>query len=1057
MKKLSFLSLLILVLLSLNLVAADKAAVFPIGAKKRDSWTVAKKIDKAIDRSMRDINGVNAVSYRSLFSKNLRRSLAKCRADLGCQKNISKKIARKVDFLLFSKIKLTGSNSVVFYGYLFDRKYNKLEQTKLMFDEFASIDEMSRKIISEWNSFFKKHASLSEKLDNIVGEEDRWEDDEYEDRDSKKDSYSDRGTSADSLIMDGFSAYAQGDLRKALKTFKKAASRDVVAKKLYKTTDEISKYYARAESSVKSRQYAEALPAIARAEKLDESIRDLGVKYGSFQKDTVERLSYLEPSSKDDRIVNQIHQKYSKKTESSRKNKVTELAAINKWLNDNILSREKKLKQFDAESAEQQKLEKKKYAELVKKIKELKYSWEKSDSLLEQKIVALENKLTLYEQKEKGIVKGAADKNEKKRVDELKQVDVKYKALIKKMTEEKSVFYKKQTTQLDSEGAKVEKSVADLDDKKKKNLEEIKVIDEKLKVEEEKFNKAENSNMSGNEAVKMKNEDEDRKFKVQVEKEYQTKFDELNKKLQEYDRKEVEEKKKIGKFDEEIEQYLVKNVEIMTTFQDNVNKERDKLEAEHKEKKASASTEAEKKFNEELEKLKKEKTDIEAKIAEKETKALTKSLKQIEKKIADHEANKDQFIAMFVEKIDMEYEAKFMPLDMKLAKRNDELQKDNKVFRKKKLLEKKSAEKNYKNFQNRKELFKKSIDNQIKIAQQERDNKLEKRQKDRERLSTTWDGKKSTRRKQLDRKLAIDLKKKERLVKDNENIELKISDINNKWANRNQDIKVKQQELSEKFQTNWKERNEKLKADYKKAKEEVEEKYAQMALDKKNAQKDLKVTWEKDIQSLNEEKERRKEERKGLLKAEKDGWSNSQVQWKSEGKQRALDKTQFIKDMKRMNSQDRKKASDKKKATEKKFENATKSIYAQELEDIKIRFKEDYKITRKREVVGVAVSENISKLKATALAKNGLRRLQDKDILAARRAFAEALFIDRNNQIAIDGMKSIVSTAKAMYWEAYGMKETNKVKAKKIFILITKTLMPSNEIFIKAKTAIEEL
>ena len=1057
MKKLSFLSLLILVLLSFNLVAADKAAVFPIGAKKRDSWTVAKKIDKAIIRNMRDINGVNAVSYKSLFSKNLRKSLSKCRADLACQKKISKKIAKKVDFLLFSKIKLTGSNSIVFYGYLFDRKYNKLEQTKLMFDEFVSIEEMSRKIISKWNNFFKKHASLSERLNDIVEEEDRWEDDEYEDRDNKRDSYSNSGVSVDSLIMDGFSAYADGDLRKALKKFKKAASRDVVAKKLYKNTNEISKYLARAKSSVKSRQYNEALPAIARAEKLDGSIRNLGVKYGSFQKDTVERLSYLEPSPKDDRIVNQIHKKYSKKTESSRKNKVVKLAAINKWLNDSILSREKKLKQFGTDNAEQKKLEKKKYAELVKRIKDLKYTWEKSDSKLEQKIVALENKLTLYEQKEKGIVKGAADKNEKKRVDELKQVDVKYKALLKKMKTEKAVFYKKQTTQLDKEGAKVEKSVADLNNKKKKNLEEIKKIDEKLRVEEEKFNKSENSNMSSNEAVKMKNEDEDRKFKVQVEKEYQKKFDGLNKKLQEYDSKEVEEKKKLGKFDEEIEQYLVKNVEIMTTFQDKVNKERDKLEAEYKTKKASANTEAEKKFNEDLEKLKKEKADIEAKIAEKETKTLTKSLKKTVKKISNHEASKDQFIAMFVEKTAMEYDAKVMPLDMKLVKRNNELQKDNKKFRKKKLLEKKKAGKNYKNFEKRKELFKKSIDNQIKIAQKERDNKFEKRKKERERLSTTWNGKKSTRRRQLDRKFAVDLKKKERLVKSNEKIELKISNTNNKWANRSQDVKVKHQELSEKFETNWKEKNEKLKADYKKAKEDVERKYAQIALDKKNAQKDMKVKWEEEIQSLNEEKERRKKERKGILKGEKDRWSKSQVQWKSEDKQRKLDKAEFIKDMKKMNSKDRKEASKKKKATEKKFENATKSIYAQELKDIKIRFKEDYRITRKREVIGVAVSEDISKLKATALAKNGLRKLQAKDILAARRAFAEALYIDRNNQIAIDGMKSIISTAKAMYWEAYGMKETNKAKAKKIFILITKTLMPSNEIFIKAKSAIEEL
>lgn len=1061
MKKLSFLSLLFLVLFSFNLLAADKAAVFPIGAKKRDSWTVAKKIDKALIRNMRDIKGVNAVNYRSLYSKNLRKKISKCRADLKCQQKYSRKIAKKMDFFLFSKIKITKDNSIVFYGYLFDRKYNKLEQTKLKFDEYASVDEMASKIIRKWNQLFKKHASLADQFDDLMGDEDDGyedeEDDGYDDRESSRRSSYSSGPSADDLIMDGFSAYAEGDLRKATKKFKKASTRDVVAKKLYRNVQDLSKYLSKAKSTVKSRRYNEALPLIARAEKLDDSIKKLGVKYGSFQKDTIERVSYLEPSPKDDRVINKIHKKYSNKTSTARKKKVADLAAVKKWLNTRILEREKKLKQFDIDAKEQKKLEKVKYAELVKKIKELKYKWEKSDSEIEQKIVELENKLPLYEQKEKGIVKGAADKNEKVRLAELKKVDKKYSTLLKKMGTDKDAFYKKQKDQLEKEGQIVEKKLISLENKKKKNLEEIKKIDEKLRVEEEKFSKSENSKMSDNEAVKMKNEDEDRKFKVTVEKEYQKKFDELNKKLQEYDQKEVEEKKKLGVFDEEIEQYLVKNVEIMTKFQDEVNKEKDTVEAEYKKNKESAKADAEKKFTEELDKLKKEKADTEAKIAEKETKKLKNSLKKIDKKIAKHESGKEQFIAMQLEKLDMEFDAKMMQLDMKLVEKNKALQADNKKFRKKKLGEKKNANKSYKNFEKRKALFKKSIDNQIKIAQKERDNKLEKRKKERERLSSKWDKNKGKRRKQLDRNLDIDKKKKARLEKSVEKIEKQISDTNNRWANRSQDIKIKHQDQSEKYEKIWKEKNEKLKEAQKKAKDDLETKYAQMALDKKNAQKQMKVKWEEEIQSLNEEKERRKEERKGILDAEKGKWKDQQAIWKDEAKQRKIDKIQFAKDMKRMNKDDRQEANEKKKEIERKFEDATKSIYARELEDIKRRFKEEYRITRKREVVGVRSSDDIKQLKATALAKNGLKQLDKKDILGARRAFAEALFIDRNNQIAIDGMKSIATTAKSLYWEAYGMKETNKNKAKKILILITKTLMPSNEIFIKAKVALEEL
>jgi len=103
----------------------------------------------------------------------------------------------------------------------------------------------------------------------------------------------------------------------------------------------------------------------------------------------------------------------------------------------------------------------------------------------------------------------------------------------------------------------------------------------------------------------------------------------------------------------------------MTKFQDEVNAEKDKVEAEYKKNKETAKADAEKKFNEELEKLKKEKADIEAKIAEKETPKLKKDLKKIDKKIADHEAGKEEFIAMQTQKLDMEYDAKMMQLDIK--------------------------------------------------------------------------------------------------------------------------------------------------------------------------------------------------------------------------------------------------------------------------------------------------------------------------------------------------------------------------------------------------------
>lgn len=1042
--------LLLVSFITVTLHAADTAAIFPIGAKERDEWTVAKDADKAIDISLRKIKGVNAISFKELLSKNDRIKLNKCKAEMDCHKDVSKSVTKKVDFFLFSKLKITEKNEVVFYTYLFDRKYNKLEQGKKNFDEFATSEDIAKGVIAEWNQLLSKHTSSSDAV-NEDEDEAEFVEDEPAEKPSKN------SGKVEDIIMEGFKFYAEGDLKSAESTFSKASTRDVVAKKLYNNVSEIGKYLTRAASSIKAKNYEEALPIIARAEKLDDEIKGLGIKYRAYYNENVERLSYLEPTPKDSQIVDVIHRKYAKTTENARKEKVATLTNIEKWLNAQILEREAKLKQFDADSAAQAELKKKEYNELTNRIKTLKYQWEKDDSELEQKIVALENKLTLFEQKEKGVVKVSTEGDEKARLAELTEVDKKYTDLLNKLRKEKEDFYNKQKDSLDTGSKKTEADVLKLEEKKKANIAKIAEIDKTISTEMDKFDAEEKKYLGGNEEVKMKNEDEDRKFKVEVEKEYQVKFDDLNKKLQEFDQQESEKRKDLEKFDRAIEEYMTKNVEIMSKFQEELDKERAVIDAEYKTKKETATADAEKKFNEEKEKLTAEKTATEAKIAEKETPALKKQLASIEKKIAAFEAGKETFIADAVMKVDMEYEAKGSELDMKLAKKNDELQKDNNKFRTAQLAEKKKAQGDFDNFLKRKDLFKKSIDNQVAIAQKERDNKIEARSKERTRLSGSWDSDRQQRQKALDLKLKSSRDAKDRLTKENEKIDADIAAINTKWGTASDDLRVKYQTDSEKFEENWKQRFEKTENEYKEKKEAVEAKYAQKQVSEKEAQKQQKIKWEEEIQSLNEEKQRRKDSRTKILEDEKTKWAEKEAAWTKAEEQRKAEKAQFAKDMKDLNAADRKEAAKRKKDADTKFEESTKEIFQKEIDEITEKFKEEYKITRTREIVGVETSSKISSLKADALSKNGLVRLQNKDLLGARRLFAEALFIDKNNQIAVDGMKSISDTAKSIYWEAYGMKDGNKEKAKEIFTLLTKTLMPSNEYFIKAKIALDEL
>jgi hypothetical protein len=99
-----------------------------VGAQNRDEWTVAKDVDRFLIENFDKISGAEPVSFKELLSTNDRKSLNKCREDLKCQQDISRKISKKVDFFLFTRLKI--GTEITVNTYLFDRKYNKLESAQ---------------------------------------------------------------------------------------------------------------------------------------------------------------------------------------------------------------------------------------------------------------------------------------------------------------------------------------------------------------------------------------------------------------------------------------------------------------------------------------------------------------------------------------------------------------------------------------------------------------------------------------------------------------------------------------------------------------------------------------------------------------------------------------------------------------------------------------------------------------------------------------------------------------------------------------------------------------
>ncbi len=1082
------------------LAAAPRIAVLPIGANSETKQDAAQDVEKKSQEKLAAIKGVDV----DALSKKERRDVRECEGEVSCMHRAVKK--NDADYYVIPVVAKYNEDDdevvleVSVYdenGVVEDAKRIGPASPKKVANKFVELvaafatkvekkGESRKKALSEEGEEVaprkeakKSKKSASEEIDEIVSSASREEEEEL---------------SPKTAIERGYRAYRDGDLDMARNYFEKAGKRDVTAKKIAAAIKEIAQKKSEAESYLEQKRYEEALRLIEEIEKRDLGIRTLGNKEGFFPNEKRMRLLYEDPSQVDMKKVEAIHQKFVKRIAELRQARAKKIADIEKGLNEKIAAREAKIKEMvDAEKAQEQK-EKEYEADLKKRVSEMKYKWEKEDGDLEQQIVALESKVTMMEQKEKGVIKVSTEKRDKEKADELAAVDKKYQDERKRLDAEKESFLNRQKEELGKGGDKVEKEVADLLKRKKEKEEKVVELDKKIQTAMEEFDKADKAKQSDNETVKMKNEDEDRKFLVEVEKEYQKKFDELNQRLSEFDSKESIKKEDLTKFDKEIEEYMSKNAEEMGKIQEEVEKQRSELEKAYQEKKSAAQSDFEAKHKAKIDELSAKKAELEAKIAawdadtekmkqEKEA-ALTaenkpgdikkeiakiekdrktekgkieKDLKKISSDLAAAEKGKENAAANALMAVDAEFEQKFSELDMRLAKESDRLNKLNNDFRKKKLEEKKRYEENFQKFLKDKDAYKRNIEKLIEAAQKERDAKIAKRREERDKLAQSWSKDRDAAKQALDRKLEPDRKLKERLVKEIEEITAKIEQINATWAKDQEALRNKQQEESDKFLAKWKERSEALEKGYAEKKDAVIKKYEKIETDEKNANKEAKANLEREIEKLMQEKNRRKESRQEILKKEKEKWEEQKKRWAEEKERRKSEMEQFKKQSEESLKGERERIIEKKREVEKWYEEELKKINEEETAQMQAQFRDISKEVSKLEIVSSKITMAIERLKADALSRQGLLYLQKEDLIAARRAFVNALYLDKENQTASDGLKAIETTAKSMYWKAYGVRDTNKNEAKRVFEILVKTLMPSSEYFIKAKTALEEI
>jgi len=205
------------------------------------------------------------------------------------------------------------------------------------------------------------------------------------------------------------------------------------------------------------------------------------------------------------------------------------------------------------------------------------------------------------------------------------------------------------------------------------------------------------------------------------------------------------------------------------------------------------------------------------------------------------------------------------------------------------------------------------------------------------------------------------------------------------------------------------------------------------------------------------EKEKRKAKRTDVLDKEKANWEKAKAKF--------VDQLEKLKvEIDKMNSQksalvekDKENAKVKKDQVQKKYEETIGKINVAELKMVQQKFKKEYEEEGVREVQTTGATKKIESVVAEAYAKSGLEKLEKNDIALARKDFVDALYVDRNNKTAKEGLKAITVKAQAMYWDASGSKDSNKSKAVKILETLMKSLLPTDEIYLKSMLLLEEL
>lgn len=301
-----------------------------------------------------------------------------------------------------------------------------------------------------------------------------------------------------------------------------------------------------------------------------------------------------------------------------------------------------------------------------KMIGEMKEIWKNEDAGTEKEINEIEATIMDMEKNIDAHMKKLDDFMNGEKEKELEKLKIKHEEEMKSLEKASKTFVSKYEKDITTNTARIEKIAKDVAELEKK-ITELEKVRDAIDAEYQKSAKEKQNEID---KIRTVSEDEDRKFFEEAKKEYQAKFDVLNAKQAEWEKRESEKIAIVNAVDKEVENFSVQMADKLGDFQTDLEKRREALSGKFK---------------------------------------------------------------------DAELEAKNMELDMELAKKSEEMNKELNEYRKLKAEEKKQKEFELDTFRMEKHDFKKVNDAQIASALKFKDDKVASRRAERKRRDEMWE------------------------------------------------------------------------------------------------------------------------------------------------------------------------------------------------------------------------------------------------------------------------------------------------------------------------------